>query len=277
MGAASLSFIALYGIAVRTRWGQRLDVTALRGTQLLSARDVRVAQSLHTKVDIAAVTLIGGAILLVAWLRGRRRLVLGVTVMCIGSFTTSEVLKRLLVRPRLTELDSLKNVATYPSGHTTIAMALTMGAILVAPRRARASVSLLGGIFAGTIGCSLLVTASHRPSDIIGAAFVVTAWSAATAAILLRTAQPHADEPPIWTRPNPWIVITGVSLAAVAFGSAAAVAVAIHHGHLDTVELGRAFVGAASAIYATSFLCTGAMNVALHNIDLDEPTDTSIV
>ncbi len=267
-GAVAL-LVVVYGVAVRTRWGQLLDTTALRGRQVLSEHDVRIAQSLHTKVDIATVAILGGAALAVAFLRGRRRLALSVVVLCTGSLATTEILKRVLGRPRLSVVDSLKPVGTYPSGHTTIAMSIAVAAMFVVPRHSRSAMGLVGGIFAGSIGCSLLVTGSHRPSDIIGAAFVVTAWAATTAAFLLRSQAHHVPQRPRWAALSPWLVVVGASLLVAAFLSTVAVAVAMHRGSLGTIELGRAFTGAATAIYGTAILCTGALAVVLHDVELE--------
>jgi membrane-associated phospholipid phosphatase len=268
---ASLLFAALYGVAVWTRAGQRLDSTALRGRQLLSPHDMRVAQALHTRIDIASVSLLGGAILLVAILRGRRRLAAGIAVIIAGSFVSAELMKRLLGRPHLTATDSLKHAATFPSGHTTIAMALAVGALFVAPQRVRGLVAILGAAFAAAIGCSMVITASHRPSDVIGAVLLVTTWSAAVAAVLLRAQPPAARARPLWARLNPWLLLAGATLLSAAFLSTVVVALAIHRGHLDTVELGRAFIGAASAILGTVITCIAALTFALHDIDLDKP------
>jgi membrane-associated phospholipid phosphatase len=271
VGGASLALVAVYGIAVRTRWGQRLDNAALRGRRLFSAHDVRVAQALHTRIDIASVALLGGGIVLVALLRGRAQLATGVGAIIVGSFATAELLKRVVGRPRFLAGDSFNHAATFPSGHTTIATALAVGALFVAPRRFRAITAAIGSIFAAVIGCSMIVTASHRPSDVIGAVLIVTAWSAAVAAILLK-AHPSATRPrPLWTRSSPWMLLAGAALLGVAFASAVVVALAIHHGRLDTVELGRAFAGAAFAIFGTTTTCVATLMFALHDVELDKP------
>jgi PAP2 superfamily len=270
-GAALILAAVVYWIAVHTVWGQRLDTTALRGRHVLSTHDIHAAQRLHTTIDIASIALFGGAILLVALLRGRPRLAVGIAVLIVGSLATSELLKRLLGRPHLAIVDSLQRAPTFPSGHTTIAMALTVGAIFAAPRRFRGSIAALGVVFAGAIGCSLVITASHRPSDTIGAVLIVTAWSAAVAAIVVRSQAIRPTPTRTWAHVSPWMAVAGAALLTAAFFSALIVALAIHHGQLDAVELGRAFVGAASAIFGTVSICTAALLIALHDVDLDKP------
>jgi membrane-associated phospholipid phosphatase len=270
--AASLVTVAVYLVAVRAWWGQRLDNAALRGrNRVLSKHDIRLAQALHTRIDIAAVVLLGSAILVVALLRGRRRLAVGIAVMITGSFITTEVLKRLLTRPVLIANDPWNHAATFPSRHTTLAMALGVAAVFVAPLRVRGVVAILAALFAAGIGCSMVVTASHRPSDIIGGVLVATAWSAAVAAVLLRSQPSPARAKPLWAQISPWLLFTGTAVLTAAFLSAVAVVLAIDDGGINTVELGRAFVAAAATIFGTAIVCTAVLTIALHDIDLDKP------
>jgi len=207
--------------------------------------------------------------MLVAVLRGRPRLALAAGTVIAGSLATTEALKRILGRPDLGVVDALKRTPTYPSGHTTIAMALSVGAILVVPRRVRAAVALPGVVFASTVGCSVVATASHRPSDPIGAALVVTVWSASVAAALVgkERARPYAG--PTWLHLSPWMALGGIALLTVSFIAVAITVFAIQYGRLDTVEFGRAFIVASSAIVGTVLTCTAALLIALHNTDID--------
>src|SRR5882724_10225268 len=59
--AAIVLFVVLYAFAVHTHWGQRLDAAALEGRGLLSRHDVHVAARLHNWIDVASLTLLGGA------------------------------------------------------------------------------------------------------------------------------------------------------------------------------------------------------------------------
>ena len=270
--AATALLIAVYAFAVETRWGQRLDATAIKGRRVLSRHDIHVAARLHATIGVASVVLLGSAIVLVALVRGRPRLALGVGTVMAGSLATTEVMKRVLGHPNLGVVDALRHAPTFPSGHTTIAMALSVGAMFVAPRRFRTTVAVVGVVFAAAIGCSMVITASHRPSDPIGAALVVTAWSAAVAAVLLRTEPARHPGRPTWLRLSPWMALGGVMLLSAAFVSVVIVAIAIHYGRLDTVEIGRAFVAAAGAIVGTVMTCMAVLLLALHDTELDRPT-----
>ena len=270
-------FAAVYVFAVRSGVGQRLDASALKGRGVLSHRDVVVAQRVHTALDVASLTLLGGAITLVALIRGRARLAVGAGTLLVGSVATSESLKHVLTRPHFGVAGGLGNMPTYPSGHTTIAMALSVSAMFVAPRRWRAPVAALGVAFASGVGCSLVATASHRPSDVVGAALVVTAWAALVAAMLLRPGAARSRGRPMLLRVSPWMALAGVGLLVASFAVAAVSIVAFHYGRLGTVTFGHAFVAASSAVIGTVLTCTAALLLALQDSELDSSAPLATV
>ncbi len=266
---ATLLFVLAYTLAVRTHWGQRLDAAALNGRGIVSSRGVHVATQLHASIDIASLTLLGGAIVVVALLRGRLRLAIGTAVIIVGSIATSELLKHTLPRPYLGIEDALRFHNTFPSGHTTVAMALSVSAVFVTPRRWRAPVAVLGVLFSAAMGCSLVATASHRPSDTIGAALVVTGWSATVAAVLLRSDPADTPRRSTLSSFNPWMALGGIALLVGSFAVAAITILAAHYGRLETVHFGRAYVAAAAAITGSVFVCTATLLIALQSSDLD--------
>jgi membrane-associated phospholipid phosphatase len=267
--AAAVLFVIAYVLAVRTHWGQRLDAAALNGRGIVSTRGEHVATRLHASIDIASLTLLGGAIVLVALVRRHLRLAIGAAVVIVGSIATSELLKHTLPRPYLGIDDALRFHNTFPSGHTTVAMALSISAVFVAPRNRRAPVAALGVLFAAAMGCSLVATASHRPSDTIGAALVVTAWSAAVAAVLLRSDPADTPRKPTLSSLNPWMALGGIALLVGSFAVAAITILAAHYGRLETIHFGRAYVAAAGAITGSVLICTAALLIALQSSDLD--------
>jgi membrane-associated phospholipid phosphatase len=262
----------VYVLAVRSTWGQHLDRTAVAGRHVLTPENIRAAGALHRSIDVASLALLGGGIALIALLRGRRRLAFGAGIVIAGSLSTTEILKRVLDRPNLGVTDALRHAQSYPSGHTTIAMALAIGAIFVSPRRWRATVAVLGAGFASLVGCSVVATASHRPSDAIGAALVATAWAAAVAAALLRSDEDRPRPATTRLRLAPWMALGGIVLLGAAFVATSMTVVAIHYGRVGTIEFGRAFVAAGSAIVGTILLCTAVLLIALHDIDLGRPS-----
>jgi hypothetical protein len=275
--AATAMVAVLYLLAVRTHWGQRLDATALRGRSALEPRAVHAAARLLTTIDVASLVLIGGAIVVVAVVRARVHLALGAGALIIGSVLTSELLKHaVLPRPDLGITDPLRAHATYPSGHTTVAMSLGIAAMLVAPRRRRLLVAGVAIGYASAIGVAVIATANHRPSDPIGAVFVVTAWTAVIASLLVapdRTCPPD----PSTKRATPWIALAGLILLVIAFVGLTATIIAIRLDRLETIELGGAFFAASAAIVGTVIVAIAAILAPLRDADLDGPTELESV
>jgi membrane-associated phospholipid phosphatase len=274
LAVIAAALVALvYVLAVRTRWGQRLDATALQGRRALEPRAVHAAARLLTTIDVASLVLIGGAIVVVALVRARPRLALGAGAIIAGSILTSEMLKHVvLTRPELGITDALRTHPSYPSGHTTVAMSLGIAAMLVAPKRWRTAVGVIGVAYASAIGVAVVATANHRPSDPIGAAFVVTAWSASIASVFVISDRRRQPDPSA-TRAPPWIVLGGLVLIVIAFVGLAATIVAIRRNRLDTIELGGAFLAASTAIVGTVVLTTGAIIAALRDTELERQRD----
>lgn len=268
-------FVALYLFAVQTAWGQRLDATAVRGRHALRIETVHAAHRLLTTIDVASVALLGGAIVVVALLRGRPRLAVGAGIVMAGATFTSEILKHVVLpRPNLGVPDALGLTPSYPSGHTTVAMSLAIGALLVTPSRWRALVGMLGAVYASAIGVATVATASHRASDPIGAVLVVTAWASVVLVVFVRRGLDHrrATRGPSAT---PWFTTAGLTLLVVAFVGLAATVVAIRRNDVDTVDLGGAFVAAAAAITGAVLVATATLLAVLRGVALDPPRNSS--
>ena len=103
--------------------------------------------------------------------------------MALAPFT-SETLKPLLAHPHARVGDVHIGPASWPSGHSTAALALVLCAVLVTPARLRPVVAGVGGVFAVAVGCSLLILAWHMPSDVLGGYVVATLWMALAVAAL---------------------------------------------------------------------------------------------
>src|SRR5438270_928921 len=91
---------------------------------------------------------------------------------------TADALKPLLAHPHASAGAVHIAPASWPSGHSTAALALALCAVLVAPRRARPLVAVAGGAFALAVGCALLIRAWHMPSDVLGGYLVAVLWMA---------------------------------------------------------------------------------------------------
>lgn len=275
LAAVSITAVLLlgvvYALGVRTTWGQTLDATALRGQENLRPRAIHAAGTLLGTIDVASLVFVGGAIVFVALARGRRLLALGAGVVIAGSILTTEILKKVvLTRPNVGVVDVHGLTNTFPSGHTTVAFSLAIGALLVAPSRFRAVVGIVGALYAAGVGVGVVATANHRPSDPIGAVLVVTAWGAAVAALLLAVSV-DAPRDPRDRRVSPTLAIGGVALLTVAFLGLIGTAGAIKADRLGTVELSGAFYGACAAITGAVLVATATLLASLRGVSLDPP------
>ena len=102
----------------------------------------------------------------VAIARERPRVALAVIALMALAPFTAETLKPLLAHPHDPIGAVSIGAASWPSGHSTAALALVLSAMLVAPPRLRPLVASLGAAFALVVGCSLLILAWHMPSDV---------------------------------------------------------------------------------------------------------------
>ncbi|HEX3317393.1 MAG TPA: phosphatase PAP2 family protein [Solirubrobacteraceae bacterium] len=141
-----------------------------------------VARSVNpVPLVIAAIVLMGIAIV-----RGRIRVAAAVAVILIGANLTTQVLKPLLAHPRFAEWlgHAQINGASWPSGHSTAAMAIALCAVLVAPARLRPAVAALGAVFAVAIAYSLVAMGWHWPADVLGGFLVAATWTLLAVAAL---------------------------------------------------------------------------------------------
>jgi membrane-associated phospholipid phosphatase len=261
---------ALYVIFVRTGLGQRIDEAALDGRASLSARSINSADDLLRTVSVASVAILGGGIVLVAVVRARFLLAAAAAAVMAGANVTTQVLKEVLPRPDLLagrgEIDALN---TFPSGHTTVAASIAVAALLVAPRRLRGTVAVVGVIYAAAVGVATLTAGWHRPSDAIAGVSVVIGWGALAAWVIVVRTDPRWHAGTATPFASRLLVAAGGALCAVTFAALAAVLVARRLGQVDTVGLGRAYMSAAVSIAGAALLLVGLLLVALRPVTLD--------
>ena len=182
LGVAGLCLLALgltWVLAELLPVGQLRDSLALRDFVLLDRPRVdTLANALLHALDPPLFVLWG--LLLVAGALARRRPRVALTVVLVIALAplSSEALKPLLAHPHV-QLGAVHiNAASWPSGHSTAALALVLCAVLVAPARLRPLVIALGAAFAVAVGCSLLILAWHMPSDVVGGYLLAGLWTA---------------------------------------------------------------------------------------------------
>jgi membrane-associated phospholipid phosphatase len=162
------------------------DAAALDGfTQLTSLAPL--SYHIAELADPRSCLLLGAVMIGVALLGGRPRVAAVVPVVLLGSALSTELLKPLVAHSHATTLGARDiPAASWPSGHSTAAMALALCAVMVAPKRLRPTVAGLGAVFATAVGFSLLILARHMPSDVVGGYLVAALWISLAVAGLRR-------------------------------------------------------------------------------------------
>ncbi len=184
-GLCVLSMVAVWVLAELVPAAQLKDAVALHDFTLLSRPAVdRPAEFLLHLLDPLQFVLWGIALVAVALARGRPRVALAiVAVMALAPYT-AETLKPLAAHPHMHVGAIRVGAASWPSGHSTAAMALSLAAVLAAPQRLRVLVAWVGAAFSLAVGCALLILAWHMPSDVLGGYLVAAFWTSLAVAAL---------------------------------------------------------------------------------------------
>jgi membrane-associated phospholipid phosphatase len=185
VAVASVAVVAIvYLLAIRTHIGQRLDDVAFARRSVVTPGTTRRTDRLLGTISVASLTVMGGALVLLAFARRRVSLGIGAGVAMLGAVVTTEVLKHwVLTRPVFPDTTGVA-YNTFPSGHATIGMVLSLGVVMVAPVHFRRLALIVGAFTATAFGTAVLASGWHRPSDTIGAYFVALAWFSAVSAVL---------------------------------------------------------------------------------------------
>jgi membrane-associated phospholipid phosphatase len=126
----------------------------------------------------------GVALVAVAFAREQPRVAVAVAaIMSLAPFTT-ETLKPIAAHQHVAVGFVHIGAASWPSGHSTAATILVLSALLVAPRRLRPLVAVIGALYVIAVSCSLLILAWHMPSDVLGGYLIATLWAALAVAAL---------------------------------------------------------------------------------------------
>jgi membrane-associated phospholipid phosphatase len=180
--AASVGLLFLcWLMAFHVGLAARADVSILNGfvglshghTRQLASHIARLC-SPNPYVYLAAIPV------LIALLRRRPLVALAILAILIGANMTTELLKPLLAASRPAPApNTVFPIAqgSWPSGHATAAMSLTLCCVIAAPARARPWAAALGAIFAAAVCFSFLSLAWHYPSDVCGGYLIATAWT----------------------------------------------------------------------------------------------------
>jgi membrane-associated phospholipid phosphatase len=185
--------LLIYLLAVWTRTGQRFEDAVLEAAH--GGRQEAAVDTLHAITEwslaTAVVVVVG-----IGRLRGRLPLGLAGAGVIVASVLTTEIVRRAVpVRPLLLAVGVRREDQSFPSGHTTIAMSVMCGLVMVVPYRFRVVTVFLTSLWAASVG-ALTVTASwHRPSDTIGSDLIVLIYACAAIVLLARRGGVRRAEP----------------------------------------------------------------------------------
>lgn len=162
------------------------DVRLLEDFMRLSGPGVdRLARFLLHLLDPLLFVLWGVALLALALARERPRVAVAILAVMALAPLSAELLKPLVAHPHARVNGAVVlGAASWPSGHSTAALALVLCAVLASPPRWRPLVAGVGGAYVLAVAVSLLILAWHMPSDVVGGYLLATAWMALAVAVL---------------------------------------------------------------------------------------------
>ena len=262
--ACAVLVCLLYVFFVRTDLGQRIDDAALDGRADLSASEVEDADDLLQTISLTSVALLGGALVVVGAVRGGLSLAAASVIVLLGANVTTQLMKEVLARPDFVPSQAQVGLGnSLPSGHTTVAASIALAAVLVAPKRIRGPVALLGALYAAVIGVAVLTAGWHRPSDAVAAFAMATGWAAVASLVAIKRPKDRVELESQATVVSPLLLTLGALFCALSFAVLVVALTALRLDRLDTIDFGRAYTAATVAIVGTAFLLTGALLFAL--------------
>ena len=174
------AFAVLLVVAYGSDGARWLDASGLQGFLGLQRPSVSSLTSwLASLGDPLQVGLIGGALAVVAFARGRPRVALFVLALLAATSVSSQVLKAVLAYPRYEGMIDGAHIspAAFPSGHATAAMSLAIALVVVMPRRLRPAAAVVGVALALAVSFSIVSLGWHFPSDVVGGYLLATGWA----------------------------------------------------------------------------------------------------
>jgi membrane-associated phospholipid phosphatase len=157
---------------------QRADDSILRGFAELNRPGLdRVTRFIAGLCDPQSYVFLAAIPVLVAIVRGRPRVAVTVAVIMLSANETTQLLKPLLAEPRAIAGGFALAAGSWPSGHATAAMSLTLCSVIAAPARRRPIVAAAMAAFAIAVCYSFLELEWHYPSDVLGGFLVAGTWT----------------------------------------------------------------------------------------------------
>jgi membrane-associated phospholipid phosphatase len=189
--ASGLGFLcsaAAYALFVWTSLGQRFDDDAFVGSLAGSSRIGNVAADQVHLITLRTFSVAVVVLILIGILRRRPRLGVALGLGAILAVALSyEARTWFLPHPILVkDANGTLATGTFPSGHTTTAMACALALMVVVAPRWRGIVAVAAGGYTCAVSVELQIASWHRPSDVIGGAFLAFAVITGAAALVAR-------------------------------------------------------------------------------------------
>jgi membrane-associated phospholipid phosphatase len=256
----------VYLLAIRTEWGQRADNSAFEGRLTASIEARQDADQILRLISVPSLALLGGAVMLIALWRGHWRLALAAGTAIGGAVVTTEIVKSLLERPQLHSGDPI-DFNSWPSGHVTIATALSLAVIMVLPRSVRVQAAVVACVFTATFGGAAILSGWHRPADTIGGYLVALGWCSVVTAALVAWRGSGPKEGDTRGGHLPYLVVAVLALGALA---TLIVIVVIGRGsELSNVESSGALLLALTQVAALGVLAVATYAFVIRGAVLD--------
>ena len=172
--------VLVWALAFHTHAGRAADASAFLGfLQLDATRVAQVADWIARACNPLPYAML---CIPVVWLAHRTRGprgVLATGAILVAANVATKHLKPALADPRPLAYTSVAP-ASWPSGHSTAAMALALCLVIAAPPVARRLLAVVGGLFAVAVAYSVVLLGWHYPSDALGG-FAVAGTAASLA------------------------------------------------------------------------------------------------
>jgi membrane-associated phospholipid phosphatase len=186
--ACALLAVVVWALTFHSALGLAADRAALDGFMQLSWTPVAGPADWLARLcnPLPFAVLAGSVVLLAHFTRGPRGTLATGTVLLAANVTT-QYLKPALATPRAHDLGYV-TAASWPSGHSTAAMALALCAVIAAPPAFERLTAVLGGLFAVAVAYAVVLLGWHYPSDALGG-FAVAGATTSLAVAALRWAE----------------------------------------------------------------------------------------
>ena len=169
-------------VALTTSYGQVIDTILMEGMMRSASQFEGFSTLITGIVSVPVMGVVGAIVALVAAARRRPTLAGRALGAVVGANITTQILKDyILTRPNLGVTTGAGN--SLPSGHTTVAVTLSLALIVVAPQWFRSPAAWIGWAWTSLMGVSVMMEGWHRPSDVITAALIAGAWALALSPI----------------------------------------------------------------------------------------------